>query len=75
MMCHKMGRPPISIIGLGFRWVSSEIRVPRPPARITAFISESDSSFENFIFYVKKFTNTYESIKAAYSTKTLSTCP
>lgn len=29
--------PPISIMGFGRMLVSSEIRVPRPPARITAF--------------------------------------
>jgi ribosomal protein L11 len=33
-----MGLPPISIIGLGVMWDSSLIRVPLPPARITAFI-------------------------------------
>src|SRR4051812_16062759 len=44
MMCHRIGRPPISIIGLGRRWLSSEIRVPMPPARITAFIALSCSS-------------------------------
>src|SRR5581483_11305593 len=38
MMCHRMGRPPISIIGFGLRWLSSEMRVPRPPARITVFM-------------------------------------
>src|SRR5216117_2860164 len=38
MMCQRIGLPPISIIGLGLRWDSSLIRVPRPPARITAFI-------------------------------------
>ena len=38
MICHKIGLPPISIMGLGFRWVSSEMRVPRPPANMTAFI-------------------------------------
>jgi hypothetical protein len=37
MMCHKIGRPPISTIGFGLRVVSSEIRVPSPPARMTAF--------------------------------------
>src|SRR6185369_11944587 len=36
-MCHRTGLPPISIIGFGLRWVSSEIRVPSPPARTTAF--------------------------------------
>ncbi len=38
MMCHKIGRPPISTIGFGRDCVSSERRVPSPPARITAFI-------------------------------------
>jgi hypothetical protein len=33
-----MGRPPISTIGLGRTTVSSESRVPRPPASITAFM-------------------------------------
>lgn len=37
MMCN-IGMPPISIIGLGLRCVSSEILVPIPPASITAFI-------------------------------------
>src|SRR5208282_4270779 len=36
-MCQRMGLPPISTIGLGLVPVSSLIRVPRPPARITAF--------------------------------------
>jgi len=40
-MCQRMGRPPISTIGLGRMPVSSLSRVPRPPARITAFISSS----------------------------------
>src|ERR1019366_8241867 len=37
-MCHRMGRPPISTMGLGRTEVSSLSRVPRPPARMTAFI-------------------------------------
>src|SRR5215210_3488174 len=37
MMCHKIGRPPISTMGFGLRVVSSDIRVPSPPARMTAF--------------------------------------
>lgn len=36
-MCQRMGLPPTSTIGFGLRWVSSLRRVPRPPARITAF--------------------------------------
>ena len=37
-MCQRIGRPPISTIGLGRVSVSSVNRVPRPPARITTFI-------------------------------------
>ena len=37
MMCHRIGLPPISTIGLGLSVVSSLSREPRPPARITAF--------------------------------------
>jgi hypothetical protein len=37
MMCHSTGRPPSSTIGLGRVVVSSLMRVPKPPARITAF--------------------------------------
>ena len=39
MICHKIGLPPISTMGLGLRWVSSERRVPKPPAKMTAFIT------------------------------------
>src|SRR5438876_3499350 len=39
MMCQRIGRPPISTMGLGRTSVSSLMRVPKPPARITAFIS------------------------------------
>ena len=38
-MCHKIGLPPISIIGFGFKPVSSDNRVPKPPARITVFMN------------------------------------
>src|SRR6476620_1596706 len=37
MMCHRIGRPPMATIGLGIACVSSERRVPRPPARMTVF--------------------------------------
>src|SRR5271163_3868878 len=37
MMCHSIGLPPISTMGLGRTVVSSLSREPRPPARITAF--------------------------------------
>src|SRR6266496_6204905 len=39
MMCQRIGRPPISIIGFGLRWDSSLMRVPKPPARMTAFMT------------------------------------
>src|ERR1035437_5738935 len=37
MMCHRIGRSPISTMGLGLEAVSSDRRVPSPPARITTF--------------------------------------
>src|SRR4051812_43674577 len=37
MRCQRIGLPPTSTIGLGRRDVSSASRVPRPPARMTAF--------------------------------------
>src|SRR5699024_2091242 len=45
MICHRIGFSPISIIGLGFRWLSSLILVPNPPARITTFINFLHSSY------------------------------
>src|SRR5882672_132677 len=44
MMCHRIGRPPISIMGLGRTCVSSLIRVPIPPARMTAFMNDAVAS-------------------------------
>ena len=38
MMRQWIGFPPISTMGLGINEVSSLNRVPRPPARRTAFI-------------------------------------
>src|SRR6185312_8599521 len=40
-MCQRMGRPPMSTIGLGRVAVSSLSRVPAPPARITAVVTVS----------------------------------
>lgn len=37
-MCHRIGRPPISTIGLGREPVSSARRVPSPPANKRTFI-------------------------------------
>src|ERR1051326_8225917 len=39
MMCHRIGRPPISTIGFGRNSVSSRKRVPAPPHSTTTFIS------------------------------------
>ena len=36
-MCQRIGRPPISTIGLGRNSVSSRMRVPWPPQSITTF--------------------------------------
>src|SRR5687768_16891341 len=38
MMCQRIGRPPISTIGLGLSVVSSDSLDPSPPARITTFM-------------------------------------
>src|ERR1700747_1525407 len=38
MICQRIGRPPISTIGLGFNCVSSERRLPTPPARMATLI-------------------------------------
>src|ERR1700722_18153360 len=38
MMCHRIGLPPVSIMGLGRRSVSALIRVPIPPASRTTFM-------------------------------------
>ena len=40
MMCHRIGIPPISIMGFGLSEVSSPRRVPSPPARMTACTSD-----------------------------------
>ena len=37
MMCHNIGLPPMVTMGLGLSTVSSERRVPNPPAKMTAF--------------------------------------
>ena len=43
MMCQRIGLLPISIIGFGRTVVSSLMRVPAPPARITAFTGGEDT--------------------------------
>ena len=43
MMCQRIGRPPTSTIGFGFASVSSDSRVPRPPARITTFMPRNST--------------------------------
>jgi len=44
MICQRIGRPPISIIGLGLKADSSDMRVPKPPARMTTFIKIPNQS-------------------------------
>jgi hypothetical protein len=39
MICQRIGFSPISTMGLGLNMLSSEIRVPNPPASITTFTS------------------------------------
>src|SRR3954451_11562776 len=46
MMCQSSGLAPISIIGFGRSSVSSLMRVPSPPARITAFIAAGSLKVE-----------------------------
>jgi hypothetical protein len=48
MMCQRIGIPPISTIGFGLIEVSSEIRVPSPPARITAFIRSLEKVLDQY---------------------------
>src|SRR3954447_10131421 len=44
MMCHRIGRPPISTIGFGLTSVSSARREPTPPASISTFMIRSPNS-------------------------------
>lgn len=37
LVCQRVGAPPMWTMSFGHRWVSSEMRVPRPLARIKAF--------------------------------------
>src|SRR3954470_15622702 len=43
MMCHRIGWPPISTIGLGLIAVSSDSLEPIPPASSTTFMPASPS--------------------------------
>src|SRR5262245_33911211 len=44
MMCQRIGLSPISTIGFGRTVVSSDSRVPNPPARMTALMAASHTS-------------------------------
>src|SRR5262245_29577829 len=46
-MCHMIGRPPISTIGLGLTSVSSASRVPDPPAKMATFIRRYPKRLHN----------------------------
>src|SRR4030042_3684702 len=52
IICQRMGLPPISTIGLGRKTVSSDRRVPAPPARITTFIFFTPSYVLRTLFLV-----------------------
>jgi hypothetical protein len=57
-MCQTIGIPPISIIGFGLTSVSSAIRVPNPPASITAFIRWPSNPDGNLLTSRKKESHT-----------------
>ena len=64
MICQRIGFSPISIIGFGFRWLSSLIRVPKPPAKITTFIFILQSiSFYLFSCMIILFSILIQSLK------------
>jgi hypothetical protein len=44
--CQRIGFPPISTIGFGRDEVSSLMRVPRPPARMTHFMERMNYPLE-----------------------------
>ncbi len=52
MICHKIGCSPMVIIGFGFKWLSSLIRVPSPPAKITTFITHFSQYFLPILFRI-----------------------
>lgn len=51
MICHRIGAPPISIIGFGLKWLSSLILVPNPPAKITTFIPYPSNPHDDCICF------------------------
>lgn len=65
MICERIGRPPISTIGIGRASVSSLRRVPRLPERMTPFMrrwrllglrdsrDERDRQDEGSVWFVK----------------------
>ena len=77
MMCQRIGFSPISIIGFGFKWLSSLILVPKPPAKITTFIfnlsSKSSSMFSRnlpVLDFVRRFFVSCAQISEAYVGRT-----
>jgi hypothetical protein len=49
-ICERMGLPPTFTIGLSLRWVSSNQRVPNPPAKMTAFDVSPGADFQRHPF-------------------------
>src|ERR1700743_2519413 len=52
MICQRIGRPPISTIGFGLTVVSSEIRLPKPPANNTTFIHPPENAYGLYVKHV-----------------------
>src|SRR5260370_23605515 len=61
MMCHRFVFPPISTIGLGRTVVSSAKRVPKPPARITVFISSLSTRFKPILRNISRHSKPMDS--------------
>ena len=59
IICHIIGKPPISIMGFGKLAVSSPRRDPRPPASIITFNSINSFYFPQYQFFLKTKTIKY----------------
>ena len=59
IICQMIGLSPISNIGFGLRWLSSEILVPNPPARMTAFIFSPQSLKNTSLQYIFSSTSSF----------------
>src|SRR6266852_4399895 len=73
MICQRIGLPPISTMGLGFKEVSSLMRVPNPPAKITAFITFAPSSTSVILNEVKDLRNRHQILHFVQDDSSLTT--